>query len=156
MHAEQPVTDPALPVIGGLFVGMLFALFGGLGFESSGRRDAVGGDGPVVILESDRPVFSPLFAVVGFLSGAALGSLIGLLWLRGRAGHATAVLLGMGVGGISGWGCAALFGSRTTTTIIGNSIATEHGPPPEVVALGAVLGIILGALSAWWLSRTVR
>jgi hypothetical protein len=153
MHAEQAVSHSALTILKwSLFIGILFAVFGGLGFETAGHNMAVQAKGPAAVAHV-RPVFSPLFSLVGFIFGATVGSLIGLLWLRGGVGHAAAVLLVAGVGGMIGLACAAFFGAETKTTIIGNSIETEHGAPLLVMVVGAMLGIIIGAFGAWWLSR---
>jgi hypothetical protein len=157
MKPQQTVSNRALTVMKwSLFVGIAFAVFGGLGFESSGPRVAARGNAPAVIIERAQAVFSPLFALVTFVFGAMAGSLIGLLWLRGRVSHAAAVFLVSCVGGLIGLACAAFFGSETTTTILGNSIETEHGAPALVMAVGALLGMIIGAFGAWWVTRLSR
>jgi hypothetical protein len=149
MHAEQAVSHSARRILKwSIFVGILFAVFSGLSFESAGHNMGVQANGPAAVA-----VFSPLLSLVGFLFGATVGSLIGLLWLRGRVGHAVALLLVASVGGFIGLACAAFFGSQTKTTIIGNSIETVHGAPLLVMVAGALLGIFIGSLGAWWLSR---
>jgi hypothetical protein len=151
---SRPITSaPALRIIlWGFCVGIVFAVFGGLGFESSGQAVRAGVP-PAVTTESIRPVFSPLLAFVAFLVGTMVGALIGVLWRRGRVGHGTAVVLVTLVGGLVGLACAAWFGAETTTTMRVTSIETEHGAPLVVMVTGGVLGIFLGALTAWELTR---
>lgn len=129
-------------------VGALFAVALGVGTEGGGRVDQTGSYAEV------RSVFAPGLAVLGFLVGAPLGAVVGIIW--GRRGIGS--LIGFGLvacfGALVGLVAAGLLGAETRMSVTANTSEAEHGPRPIVLAVGAALGLLLGSLTAWRFSPT--
>ena len=148
-----PVAPLTIP-LGGLILGIVFAVIGGLGVESSGQNQAVQAGGAPIPprVETIRPVFSPFAGSICFLPGAMVGSAIGAIWGRSRVSHAIAVVLVTLVGGSIGLFCAAWFGAESKIAASENSIETQYGASPIVIAAGTAIGILIGAVAAWGMS----
>lgn len=129
-------------------VGSLSAVLCGVGLSSSGSAGPAGASARV------ETVFAPGPAAGGFLAGALIGGLVGFLWGRGGLAGAVGFVLVTLLGGCAGLAVAGLVGAETRVTVSGNSVATDHGAPTPVLLGGAVLGIILGAIGAWYFGRT--
>jgi len=128
-----------------LVVGVLCAAL--LGIESSssasGNRDKAGASAVEVMVV-------PGLSLLGFLIGALFGGLIGTFWGRkGLVGIIGFVLVTL-TGGFVGLTAAALLGAQTRVAVSGNGVSVEHGAPMPVLVAGGALGLILGALGAWW------
>jgi hypothetical protein len=121
--------------------GLLFASL--MGFQAGQTLDS---DGPRTGVQFG---FAPAPALFGFVAGALVGTLVGLLW--GRPG--VAGLLGMalvaGLGALAGLEVAGLAGAESRTVVEGNAVGTEYGPGPGVLAGGAAVGVAVGAVIAW-------
>ena len=126
-------------------VGVLFAVLFGVSAASSGAASDSGA------IPSVQTVFSPILALPGFLLGAAVGFLWGRSGLVGALGLILVTLLG----GFVGLVVAAWFGAETHVTVTDTSVSMEHGAPLGVLIGGAVLGVIGGALFAWWFRKRV-
>src|SRR5262249_13624532 len=100
-----------------------------------------------------RTIFVPEGAVAGFLFGALVGGGIGALWKRRRLDHAAACVLITCLGGWAGAVAGAWLGGGHRVMVVGNAVHAEHGPSSEVVLASTLLGLALGALVAWGLSR---
>jgi hypothetical protein len=140
-------------LLGALVVGLLFAAICGIGVSSSGGAEV----NQPVATASLQTTFDPGSALLGLLIGAPLGVLAGALWgRRGLAGVAGFILVTL-AGGLAGLVVAGLVGAQTEVSVTGRTIVVYHGTAAEVLGGGAVLGLVLGALVAWWFGyRTSR
>src|SRR5689334_20374774 len=126
-----------------LTVGLLFADLFGVGSSS------VGGTEPGVPGASARveTFFAPGAAALGFMLGAPQGGLAGwLLGQRGAGGVVGFVLVTVACG-LAGVAVAGLAGAETRVTVTGTGAEVQHGARPAVLATGAVVGLVLGALA---------
>ena len=130
-------------------VGVLFAVLFGVSAASSGAASDSGA------IPSVQTVFSPIFALTGFLLGAPIGAAVGFLWGRSGLVGALGLILVTLLGGFVGLMLAAWFGAETHVTVTDTSVSMEHGAPLGVLIGGAVLGVIGGALFAWWFRKRV-
>jgi hypothetical protein len=137
----RPCCDGTRVFACALVTGLLFASLTGL---QAGQT--LDGDGPRAGVQFG---FAPAPALFGFVAGALVGTLVGLLW--GRPG--VAGLLGMalvaGLGALVGLEVAGLAGAESRTVVEGNAVGTEYGPRPGVLAAGAAVGAAAGAVIAW-------
>jgi hypothetical protein len=124
-----------------LVTGLLFASL--MGLQAGQSLDT---DGPRTGVQFG---FAPAPALFGFVAGALVGTLVGLLW--GRPG--VAGLLGMalvaGLGALVGLEVAGLAGAESRTVVDGNAVGTEFGATPPVLLTGAAVGLAAGAFAAW-------
>jgi hypothetical protein len=111
--------------------------------SSNGDKSAVG---------TTQTIIGLGLLLLGFFLGAPFGGLIGVLW--GRKGLVGALGFGLVTltGGLAGLTMAGLLGAQTRVTVSGNSVSMEHGATTPVLIGGAALGLVLGALGAWWFS----
>jgi hypothetical protein len=122
--------------------GVLFAILTGVSATSEGV-------GATKAIPSVHTVFSPTFALPGFLFGTPIGAALGFLWGRSRLVGVVGLVLMALLGGLIGITLAAQLGASTRYTVTGTSFSMEHGAPAEVLIGGAALGLIGGALIAW-------
>jgi hypothetical protein len=141
----RPYCDAPRVVACALVSGLLFAVLNGLvaGQSPEGESD---GAGASVRTELD---IAPAAALVGFLAGAPIGMVAGVLWARpGVAG-----LIGMAavaaIAGLAGLAVAAWAGAESRVVATGTSISVEYGAPPPILFAGAAAGVALGGLLAW-------
>lgn len=136
-------SDRTRVLVCALVVGFLFAVLAGLDARHSLSSD-----------ETDTSArteigFAPVAALVGFVAGALIGTLSGILWTRpgmvGWVGMAAVTA----AGGLAGLTVAALAGAETRTAVVGNSVSMDYGASAGVLAAGAAVGTVVGALAAW-------
>jgi hypothetical protein len=134
---------PSRIVASALAVGVLFAIATGVSVATSEP------DANPRVAPSVHTVFSPEFALVGFVLGSPIGAAIGFLWGRSGLVGVLGLLLVTLVGGFVGLMAAAFLGAETRTAVTETSVSMDHGAPAEVLIVGAVLGMIGGASVAW-------
>jgi hypothetical protein len=135
-------------------VGLMFAVFNGLGMSGSGLVSNSGTEAQVT--PRVQTVFSPTFALLGFCLGAPIGAAIGFLWSRSGLGRAFGITLVSLLGGFIGLMAAGLLGDETHFTRSGNAFSMTHGPTDTVLICGATMGMLIGALFAWQFGPTKR
>lgn len=133
-------------VVCALAVGLLVAALTGISAASSGVTT---GDGVKPGVAAVQTVFSPAFALVGFLLGAPIGAAVGFFWSRSGPVGAFGIVLVTLLGGFVGLALAAQLGAETHVTVTGTGASMYHGASPGVVAVGAALGMAVGVLCAW-------
>jgi len=155
------MSNPSTPriVACALTVGLLFAVAMGVSsasssgvVSSSDGREA----GQPRVVPGVQTVFSPMFALVGFLLGTPIGAAIGFLWGRSGLSGALSLILVALVGGFVGLMAASLLGAETRVSVTDTSASVEHGAPLGVLIGGAALGVIGGAACAWWCRPSKR
>jgi hypothetical protein len=148
-HQSPRLSSRTRLLVWAVSVGLLFTVALGVGFQSSERLDPKAANGAAAV----EMVFAPQAALVGSLAGVPLGAMIG--WLLGGPGlrRAAGFALAAVAGAFAGMLTAALVGSETRVSAFANGLQVEHGAPPAVLVVGAVLGVALGALAAYRASR---
>ena len=106
--------------------------------------------------KSVQVVYEPGLAFLGFLFGTPIGGAIGKLWGRKGLGGVIGFILVALVGGFAGLVAATLLGAEARVTVSDNSVASEYGVPVAVMISGACLGLVMGALIAWWFGYPAR
>jgi gas vesicle protein len=127
-----------------LVVGVLFAVLFGFEAGQSAEGDGASTNASVQLR------FAPAPAIFGLLTGALAGLVVGFAWSRPGVVGVVGMLLVAGIGGLAGLVIAAQLGTENRTTITATSVSMEYGASKGVLAAGGAVGVVVGALAAWW------
>jgi hypothetical protein len=130
-------------VLWSLACGLVFALLGSVGIESSVHT------GPNGSIQTVEPSFDPLIGFLGFLIGVVVGGGIVSLAKLPRVGKTVAVAFLALVGCLFGAFIGARFGMQTKIAVTEHSFSGESKASPPAIVAGALIGMTVTTILAW-------